>query len=149
MTPTASPAAELTDEQIAQEEAFMRGLPRVNWGALLLPPVWGAGHGMMPTILFYPAWLLADNCFYAAWAEPTPLSVAVAAVVLAILVAVTVGFALVSQPLAAHRAESMGVDRATYLRRERRWAVGCAIGGAAMIALATYYNLAIRPTVGM
>lgn len=149
MAPTGSPAAELTDEQIAQEEEFMRGLPRVNLGALLLPPVWGAGHGMMPTILFYPAWLVADNCFYAAWADPTPLSVGAALFVLVTLVAVTVGFALVAQPLAAHRAEGLGVDRATYLRRERRWAVGCALGGAAMIAFATYYNLAIRPTVGM
>ena len=149
MASTGSPAAELTDEQIAQEEEFMRGLPRVNLGALLLPPVWGAGHGMMATLLFYPAWLFADNCFYAAWAEPTPLSVGVALFVLVTLVAVTVGFSLVGQPLAAHRAEGMGIDRAAYLRRERRWAVGCAIGGVAMIALATYYNLAIRPTMGM
>ena len=126
----------------------MRGLPRVNLGALLLPPIWGAGHGMMPTILFYPAWLLADNCFYAAWAEPTPLSVGVALAVLVILVAVTVGFSLVAQPLAAHRAEGLGVSREEYLRRERRWAVGCALGGVAMLALAAWYNLAIRPTVG-
>ena len=50
MARDASSAAELTDEQIAQEQEFLRGLPRVNLGALLLPPVWGAGHGMMPTI---------------------------------------------------------------------------------------------------
>ncbi|MCI8469285.1 MAG: viscotoxin-A3, partial [Eggerthellaceae bacterium] len=117
-------------------------------GALLLPPVWGAGHGMMATILFYPAWLFADNCFYAAWSNPTPLSVAVAIVVLVTLTAITVGFAIVSQPMAAHRAEARGVDRATYLARERRWAVGCALGGIVLLALATWYNLAIRPTVG-
>ena len=149
MARDASSAAELTDEQIAQEQEFLRGLPRVTRGALLLPPVWGAGHGMMPTILFYPVWLFADNCFYAAWSAPSALSVTVALIVLVTLTAVTVGFSIVAQPLAAHRAEGMGVSRADYLRRERRWAVGCALGGVLMLALATWYNLAIRPTAGM
>ena len=31
----------LTDEQIAEEEKFLAGLPRVNLGALFLAPVWG------------------------------------------------------------------------------------------------------------
>ncbi len=138
----------LTDEQIKQEEKFLEGMPRFNIGAFLLPPIWGPAHGIWATILFYPIWLFADNTFYAAFAHPSPLSVGVAIVVFVTLLAGTVAFAIIGQPLAAHRAERMGVSRERYLKRERYWAVGCAIGGAVMIALATYYNLVIRPTLG-
>ena len=138
----------LSDEQIKSEEKFMRGLPRLNVAAFLLPPIWGPAHGFWATILFYPLWLFADNMFYAAYENLSALSIALALVVLVVLVGVTVGFAIVSQPLAAHRAEERGVDRATYLSRQRKWAVGCAIGGAVMLALATWYNLAVRPTLG-
>ena len=31
--------AELTDEQIAEEEAFLKGLPLINWGALFMPGI--------------------------------------------------------------------------------------------------------------
>ena len=111
--------AELTDEQIAREEEFLSGMPRVNLGALFLPPVWGAAHGLWVAILFYPLWLVADNCFYGAFANPSPLSIGRALIV------------LVSQ----------------YLRRQRVWAVVSIIVGVAMVAAATYYNLEIRPTL--
>ena len=138
----------LTDKQIAEEEAFLKGLPRFNVAAFLLPPIWGPAHGIWPTILFYPIWLFADNMFYAAYEHPSVISVSLALVVLVTLVAGTAAFAVVSQPFAAHRAERMGVSREAYLRRQKWWAVGCAVAGAIMIALATYYNLVIRPTMG-
>ena len=43
---------ELTDEQIAREEKFLEGIPRLNIGALFLPPIWGPAHGMWAAILF-------------------------------------------------------------------------------------------------
>ncbi|WP_165170931.1 viscotoxin-A3 [Adlercreutzia sp. ZJ242] len=138
----------LTDEQIKEEEKFLKGLPRFNVGAFFLPPIWGPAHGIWVSILFYPIWLFADNSFYAAYANPSVLSIALALVVFVSLVAGTVAFAIVGQPFAAHRAERLGVSRETYLRREKMWAVGCVIAGAVMLALATYYNLAIRPTLG-
>ena len=72
--------AELTDEQIAQEEKFLKGIPRVNVGALFLPPIWGPAHGIWITILWYPIWLFADNTFYAAFTERSALSIVVAPV---------------------------------------------------------------------
>ncbi len=140
--------AELTDEQVAREEEFLSGLPPLNIGALFLPPIWGPAHGMWATVLFYPIWLFADNVFYAAFAERTALSVVVAVVVGVTLVAGTFAFARLAQPFAAHRADARGVDRPTYVRRERAWAVACVVVGCIMIAAATYYNLAIRPTLG-
>ncbi len=138
----------LSDKEIAQERAFLEGIPRVNIGALLLPPIWGPAHGFWITILFYPLWLVADNVFYAAWSERTPLALIVAAIVFVIALGVTVAFSVISQPYAAHRAAHRGKTKEEYLKAERIWALVCAIIGVVMIALATYYNLVIRPTVG-
>lgn len=140
--------AELTDEQIAQEKEFLEGIPRFNIGAFFLPPIWGPAHGIWASILFYPLWLLADNSFYAAFSERTPLSIIFAVGVFIITVAITVAYALIGQPLAAHRAAARGQTKREYLRRQRYWAIGCVIGGCMMLVLATYYNLVIRPTVG-
>jgi hypothetical protein len=141
--------AELTDAQIAAEERFVEGVPPINIGALFLPPIWGPAHGLWITILFYPLWLFADNMFFAAYCQRTPLSIVLAVIVGVILLAVTLLFARLSQPYAAHRAVSRGVAKITLVHRERLWAVICVIVGLAMIALATWYNLFIRtPMVG-
>lgn len=137
----------LTDEQIAEEEKFLAGLPRVNLGALFLAHVWGPAHGMWAAFLFFVAWLFADNVIYAATVEPTVMNVVLAVLMAAGLVAATVVFAIVAQPFAAHRTENMGVSRETYLRRERIWAVVGAIIAVAIVAFATWYNLDLRPTL--
>lgn len=140
-------ASPLTDEQIAEEEKFLRGLPRVNLGALFLAPVWGPAHGMWAAFLFFVAWLFTDNVIYAAVTEPTVLSVVLAVVMTAALVGATVVFAIVSQPFAAHRAEALGESREHYLRRQRVWAVASAVAAVVVVALATYYNIEIRPVM--
>lgn len=140
--------AELTDEQIAAEEKFLQGIPRWNIGALFLPPIWGPAHGIWVTILFYPLWLFADNSFYAAYEQGTPLAIALAIVVGVALIAVTLLFARLSQPYAAHRAVARGVAKETYVRRERVWAVVCVVIGLAMVCFATYYNLVVRSGMG-
>lgn len=139
--------AELTDEQIAHEDEFLKGLPRFNIGAFLLPPIWGPAHGFWVTILYYPAWLFIDNLLYATSQSPTPLALGAAVTAVLGYIAITVAFSIVSQPMAAHRAQDRGVSRATYLKRQRWWAIGCAIGAVVMLALATAYNLTIRPTI--
>ena len=141
-------ARELTDEEIAREKKFLEGVPRVNIGALFLPPIWGPAHGMWAAILFYPIWLFADNTFYAAFSTPSELSIVFAVIVFLLLTAATVVFSIVSQPFAAHRAAERGVSRAKYLSRQRIWAVVSVIVGCVMIAAATYYNLVIRPGLG-
>ncbi|MEY8562941.1 viscotoxin-A3 [Eggerthellaceae bacterium 3-80] len=139
---------ELTDEQIAQEEAFLEGIPRINIGALFLPPVWGAAHGLWASLLFYPLWLVADNLFYAAYTERSFFAVTIALVVFVSLLLGTIAFSLIGQPLAAHRAAAQGTDKQTYLRRQKIWAVISVIVGLVMIAAATYYNLVLRPGMG-
>lgn len=135
----------LTDEQIAEEEKFLKGLPRVNLGALFLAPVWGPAHGMWAAFLFFVAWLFVDNVIYAATVEPTVLNVVLAVLMTVALVGGTLVFAIVSQPFAAHRAEAMGESRADYLRRQRVWAVASFVVAVIVVVLASYYNLEIRP----
>lgn len=137
----------LTDEQIAEEEKFLKGLPRVNLGALFLAPVWGPAHGIWAAFLFFVAWLFVDNVIYAAVTEPTVLSVVLAVVMTVALVGATVVFAIVSQPLAAHRAENLGESREHYLRRQRVWAAVSVVAAVIVVALATWYNLEFRPLV--
>lgn len=140
---------ELSDERIVYEEQFMEGIPRLNVGALFLPAIWGPAHGMWAAILFYPIWMFADNMFYAAFSERTPVAIILAAIVLVTLTVATVVFAILSQPFAAHRAASRGVERETYLRHQRIWGIVSVVVGCLMLALATYYNLAVRPTLGV
>ena len=64
------------------------------------------------------------------------------------MVLATVIFARLGQPMAAHRAAERGKTKEEYLSQQRKWAIGCAIGAAIMIVLATIYNLTIRPTLG-
>ncbi|MGI6104857.1 MAG: viscotoxin-A3 [Raoultibacter sp.] len=141
--------AELTDEQIKREDEFMKGIPRLNIGALFVPPVWGPAHGIWATILFYPLWLFADNALYAAYTQQTVLAFVVALVLVLSLAIGTVVFAILSQPYAAHRAiDQKGMSKEQYLKREKIWAIVCVILGIAMLAWATYYNLVVRPTLG-
>ena len=66
----AQSAPVITEEQYAVEERLLQGVPRVNIGALFMPPIWGAAHGMWATIIFYPLWIVADTCFVNAIACP-------------------------------------------------------------------------------
>lgn len=140
-------SGELTEEQKALEAKFLEGIPRVNIGALFMPPIWGPGHGFWATILYYPIWLLADNVFYNTYEQQTVLTYVLSVVVFISLLVGTIAFSVVCQPLAAHKAAEKGKTKEQYLKRERIWAVVCVIIGILMIIGATYYNLVIRPTV--
>ena len=142
--PHAPGIAEFTDEEIAREDEFLKGLPRINIGALVMPGIWGPAHGFWVCILFYPLWIFADYMFYGAYAMPQPWTIILAIVTAVLLAAIHIGFALVAGPQSAHRAEHKGISRETYLKRERIWAVVCVIIAIAALAWATYYNLEIR-----
>ena len=136
--------AELTDEQIAAEEKWLEGLPRFNWGAFFMPGIWGPAHGFWVCILFYPLWVFIDYLIYGAYINPQPWTIALAVIASVILLGITIAFARVSQPFAAHRAEAKGISREQYLKRERIWAVVCFILAIVALAWATYYNLEVR-----
>ena len=125
---------ELTDEQIAEEEAFLAGLPKINWGAFFMPGIWGPAHGFWVSILFYPLWIFIDYLIYGAYSNPQPWTIAFAVLSSIALLVITYFFAKVSQPFAAHRAADRGISREQYLRRERIWAVVCVLIAIAALA---------------
>lgn len=137
----------LSDKQIEQEREFLKGIPRFNLAAFLLPPLWGPVYGYWITILFYPAWLFMDNMLYGVYADPTPLTCILAALVCVTYVAFCVAFSLVSQPMAYHRAHAKGVSKEKYLKQQRVWAVVSVLITLVMVAAATYYNLEIRTEI--
>ncbi|MDD6785084.1 MAG: viscotoxin-A3 [Eggerthellales bacterium] len=135
----------LSDEDIAREEKFLADVPRFNWGAFFMAPIWGAAHGDWPCILFYPLWIFVDNLLFNAWLEPTAISVTLAVVTAVITAALMIGYARISSPRSAHRAADRGDTLEHYLKVEKGWAIGMAVIALAMLAFATYYNLTIRP----
>ncbi len=137
--------AAITDEQYAAESRLLEGVPRVNVGALLMPPIWGPAHGIWATIVFYPLWIVADTCFVNAIVYRSALAIIAGVAVFVLLSAATVAFAIVSQPFALHRALEMGVSKERYLKRQKAWAIAGVIVGGIAIAAATYYNLFMNP----
>ena len=129
-----------------QQEIDYSGLPRINWGALFMPAIWGPAHGQWITILFYPLWLFADTSlttavFYGGF------TIALAATVLLGTAAVTVFYART----AGYKAYQRVANRMTlqkYLARERIWTVVSILIALLFIGLATWYNLAIRLPAG-
>lgn len=140
-------AQKKTDSQVMQEQV-MEGLPAINIGALFMPPIWGAGHGLWIAILYYPVWLFADNLFYSAYSDPQPLTVALSIVAGMVLALVTIVFARAGQGYACMRALKMGKTKEQYLASQKKWAVWMVVIAVIMIVAATYYNLVIRPTMG-
>lgn len=136
--------ATLTEEQIKEEDKFLAGLPRFNLAAFLIPPIWGFANGFWVTILYYPAWIFMDNLLYAAVSDPTVLSCVFAGTTIAAYIGISIAFSLVSQPMAAHRAQDMGVSRETYLKRQRIWAIASVVIAVVLLSLATWYNLDFR-----
>ena len=137
----------LTDEEIAEEEKFLEGLLPINIGALFMPGIWGPAHGFWVCILFYPLYLFADNLFYAAYETGEPWAIALAVFAGIMLTVLHIVFARLGMPLSAHKADSKGVSRETYVKRERIWAVVSIVLAIAAVAWATYFNLNIRPTL--
>lgn len=136
------------NEEVPVEELSLDGLPPINIGALLMPAIWGPAHGIWITILYYPAWLLLDNLFYGTYSNPQPLFIALSIIAGIVLAGVTVVFSRASQVYGLHRALNSGKTKEQYRKHQFAWAIAMAIVAAVMLAAATYYNLAIRPTLG-
>lgn len=146
-TPQEGQHAEATVAVGATEaERDLRSLPRINWGALLMPAVWGPAHGQWVTVFFYPIWLLADNCLTNAVLHGG-IAIVLAAIVVLGTAAVTIFYART----AGYKAYLRVADKMTlqeYLARERIWVVASALIALLFIGLATWYNLAVRLPAG-
>lgn len=125
-----------------------QGLLPINLAALFMPPIWGPANGIWITILYYPLWLFADNLFYSAYSNPSPLPIILSIIVAVVLAVVTIFFARISQGYACARALNMGKTKEEYIKKQKVWAVAMGLLALVMIVLATIYNLTIRPSLG-
>lgn len=137
----------LSENDIQRENEFLADIPFLNWGAFFMAPIWGIAHGDWPAVLFYPLWIFCDNLVYFAWMNPSTLNIVLAGVTLLVMGLIMLAYARVSSPRSAHRAAQQGYTLEQYLKREKQWAVGMAIIAIVMLALATWYNLCIRPSL--
>lgn len=134
---------EAMDEQALDEAGYVKvdlsKLPKINWGALFMPAIWGPAHGQWLTILFYPIWIFADTCFVNAIFHGG-VFILFALLVFLGTAAVTIFYARTAGQKAYVRvAHKMSLER--YLKRERIWALVSACIALVFIGLATWYNL--------
>ncbi|MDP2232926.1 MAG: hypothetical protein Q8K89_04765, partial [Actinomycetota bacterium] len=67
-------------------------LPRFNWGAFLMPPIWGVAHGQWAGVFFLPAWAFVDNVVragrsFGAWSTVMGAAMVLATLALQVLFA--------------------------------------------------------------
>lgn len=134
-------------EEYVETEVDLGELPRINWGALLMPAIWGPAHGQWITIFFYPLWLLTDTCLTNAVLYGG-VAIALAIPVILGTAAVTLWYACTAGRKAYLRVASR-MTMQEYLKSERKWVVISALIALVFIGLATWYNLAVRIPEGL
>ncbi|MDR1088271.1 MAG: hypothetical protein LBL23_03250 [Coriobacteriales bacterium] len=154
--PAAGGAQQPASEELQFAEPDLSRVPRINWGALLMPAVWGPVHGQWITILFYPLWLFADTCLtnaviFGGLSSGLLSTGGLATILAATVVLGTAAITFLYASTAGRKAYLRAAERMTlqeYLARERVWAVVCALIALLFIVLATWYNLAVRIPAG-
>lgn len=97
------------------------GLPSFNWGAFLIPPIWGMAYGQWAGVFFLPAWAFVDNMIRGSyeqgvWTSWIGWAMAVATVGL------QAAYARTANRIWWHRSQDAeAIER--YVLRQRRWAI--------------------------
>jgi len=114
-------------------------IPRFNWGAFFIPPIWGVANGQWPGVFFLPLWVFIDNVLRG----PQPFGVWGVAAGWA-LAALTLGaqglYAANANRLAWHKAAGR-LSPEQFARRQRVWGVVGAITFVGMVVWITLFML--------
>ena len=131
-----SPAAVAGSIELAPGEPLPR-FPRFNWGAFLIPPIWGVAHGLWAGVFFLPLWAFVDSAIRSTVGRAIWMQV-VAWGTLVVTLAFQYEFGRTANRLAWRRAsQRMTLD--TYVRRQRLWAIGGAVVITALVAWILIY----------
>jgi hypothetical protein len=114
-------------------------IPRFNWGAFFMPPIWGVANGQWPGVFFLPLWVFIDNMLRG----PQPFGIwsVIAGWTLA---ALTIGaqalYAANANRIAWHKvAGHMSPEQ--FARRQRIWAIIGVLTFAGMTIWITLFML--------
>ncbi len=110
-------------------------IPRFNWGAFLIPPIWGVAHGQWAAVFFVPLWVFVDNMIRG----PRPFgvwSVVVGYAMAAVTLGFQVAFALNANRFAWSRVADQ-ISPEEFRRRQRIWGVAGLAGAVAVAAWIT------------
>jgi hypothetical protein len=133
-------------------------LPKFNWAAFFMPPIWGASHGaIIAGLIVIPLWLFMDsNIQSAVWrvGAATPIWTRVGVYVLTTFVvlaslALMGWFGKTGWGIAWRREYEDGTSTKsmeTFIKRERIWYWICIPLFLALLGLAIYYWIAFLPT---
>ena len=147
LVPPENGLSELSEDHPLVPEIDYSGLPRMNWGALFMPAVWGPAHGQWIAILFYPLWLFADTSItnavlFGGFTYILAATVILGTAAVTILFASTVGYK-------AYQRVAHKMTKKQYLARERTWTIVSVLIALLFVGLATWYNLTIRLPQGL
>ena len=113
-------------------------IPRFNWGAFFVPPIWGLAHGQWPGVFFLPLWVFIDNMLRG----PQPFGVWSALIgwgIAGLTLGAQAVYAANANRIAWHRvADRMAPE--TFARRQRIWGLG---GGVVIAGMSVWITLFI------
>jgi hypothetical protein len=133
--PNGHPPAAVSVHLFLAEGEQIPQLPRFNWAAFLIPPLWGPAHGQWAGAVFLPVWLFADSAITAGARGGAALVGAL--VVAAGTIAAQAWFAKRANGLAWRRiADQMSIPQ--FLKHERTWAIAAVPIAAALVAWAVW-----------
>jgi len=116
-------------------------LPRFNFGAFLVPPIWGPAHGQWAGAIFLPVWLFMDSVVGSAIGRGSGAA-AGAVVIVTLTLGAQAWFAKRANGLAWRRVSDT-VSIAKYARRERIWALALVPVAIAAVGWAVYFRLVL------
>ncbi|MDF1541865.1 MAG: hypothetical protein RQ731_05260 [Anaerosomatales bacterium] len=111
---------------------------RFNWGAFLIPPIWGVANGQWPGVFFLALWVFIDNVLRG----PQPFGIW-STVAGAVLAGVTIGaqalYAANANRIAWYRMAGR-VSPERFARRQRLWGIA---GGVTIVGMGVWITLFI------
>jgi hypothetical protein len=144
--PKGHPADGITGRIVLIDDDPVPILPAFNWGAFLLPFLWGPAHGQWVGAVFLPIWLFADSILSSAGRGGVPTLVA-AVVVAALTLLFEWYFAKRANGLAFRRViDTQSAEQ--FARSERLWAIAAIPMVIGLIAWAAWFRIAVAPTLG-
>lgn len=141
---------------VLKEGEEMPQLPRFNWGAFFMPPIWGPAYGAWAGIIVLPLWLFTDSVLRSAVYTIGPnaaLSAKIVTYGLAVLlpiltVALMAWVASRGWGFAWRRTFKTGYDKVTFKQFKKRqyvWAVISLVLFITLMTGAVYYWINVLP----